>query len=72
MQNIVKGKEEFVSLNLNELSLQSLIWILKSIKLDLMTPCEKLVISRIKQCFALKITTKNWEKILNCIKKNKY
>jgi len=52
-----------ISLHLEYLSLQSLVWTIKSIKLDLMTPTEKLVLSRIKECFALKLTPKSWEMI---------
>jgi len=37
-----------VSLKLDDISLQSLGWILKSIKADHMTPSEKLILSRIK------------------------
>ena len=37
-----------------------------------MTPSEKLIISRIKQCFALKITPKSWEKIITALKKSKF
>jgi hypothetical protein len=39
-----------------------MIWILRSIKIDKMTPSEKFVISRIKECFGLKISQKVWEK----------
>lgn len=53
-----------ISLQLEYLSLQSLVWTIKSIKLDLMTPTEKLILCRIKECFALKLTPKSWEMIL--------
>jgi len=65
-------KQEFISLNLEYLSLESLTWVLKSIKKDAMTPTEKIILSRIKECFKLKITPKQWEKVLLSIKFQKF
>lgn len=63
------GKEPlvFYGILLDELSIQSLIWVLKSIKKDLMTPTEKLIISRIKECYGLKIELNRWKEILDYI-----
>ena len=44
-----------ISLQLDNISLQSLGWILKSIRNDQMTPSEKLILSRIKVIFILNI-----------------
>ena len=40
--------QKCISLKLDDISLQSLGWIIKSIRNDLMTPNEKLILSRIK------------------------
>jgi len=53
----------FVSLRLTTISLQSIVWIIQSIKKDLMTPTEKLIFSRIKECYGIKMTQYYW----NCI-----
>ena len=65
-------RQEFISLNLDYLSLESLTWVLKSIRKDAMTPTEKIILSRIKECFKLKITPKQWEKVLLSIKFQKF
>ena len=64
--------QKCISLKLDDISLQSLGWIIKSIRNDLMTPNEKLILSRIKvrfqnfiklkECFAFKPNQKAWEK----------
>lgn len=65
-------RQDFVSLNLEYLSLESLVWVLKSIRKDAMTPTEKIILSRIKECFRLKITPKQWERVLQSIKLSKF
>lgn len=45
----------YVSLKLKLVSIEAIFWILFSICRDKMTPSEKLVFSRIKECFGLKI-----------------
>ena len=65
-------RQEFISLNLEYLSLESMTWVLKSIRKDAMTPTEKIILSRIKECFRLKITPKQWEKVLLSIKFQKF
>eukprot|EP00828_Plagiopyla_frontata_P015104 TRINITY_DN1962_c0_g1_i2.p1 TRINITY_DN1962_c0_g1~~TRINITY_DN1962_c0_g1_i2.p1 ORF type:complete len:537 (+),score=57.84 TRINITY_DN1962_c0_g1_i2:178-1788(+) len=62
----------FVSLQLDCLTMQSLIWVLRSIRQDLMTPTEKLIQSRIKQCFKLKLNQKQWDGIIAAIKRQKF
>lgn len=55
----------FVGLHLETITVESLGWIVKSIQKDGMTPTEKLIISRIKECFALKIDVKIWKTLIN-------
>eukprot|EP00825_Cyclidium_porcatum_P025901 TRINITY_DN2801_c0_g2_i1.p1 TRINITY_DN2801_c0_g2~~TRINITY_DN2801_c0_g2_i1.p1 ORF type:complete len:915 (-),score=168.77 TRINITY_DN2801_c0_g2_i1:203-2947(-) len=55
----------YVSLHLQTISVQSIIWILESIKRDRMTPSEKLVFSRIKECYGLKINQYYWSCVIN-------
>jgi hypothetical protein len=44
---------------------ESLVWVIRSIKLDLMTPGEKLILSRIKESFDIKLHSKFWQTIIN-------
>lgn len=55
----------YVSLHLTSLSIQSLLWILESIKKDKMTPSEKLIFSRVKECYGLKINQYVWAQIIH-------
>lgn len=50
----------FVSLMLTSTSIEAILWILLSIKHDKMKPTEKLILSRIKEYFLLKINQKDW------------
>lgn len=50
------------------ISLESVIWCLKSLKLDEMTPTEKAIQSRIKEAFCYKVNNRLWEKIMEGIK----
>lgn len=50
----------FVSLMLTSISIEAMLWILLSIKNDRMKPSEKLILSRIKEYFLLKINQKDW------------
>jgi len=42
-------------------------WVILSIVKDKMTPTEKLILNRVKECFGLKISQKQWESIIWCI-----
>lgn len=42
-------------MHLEDLSIQAIVWVLKSLKLDKMTPNEKLILSRIKESYAFKL-----------------
>ena len=60
---------EYASMHLEVISIQSIIWAIKSLKVDKMTPLEKLVLSRIKEAFRIKITQINWRSIVKYLKK---
>lgn len=51
---------QYASLVLGSVSLESLVWILLSIRSDKMKPTDKLVLSRIKEFFSLRISQKDW------------
>ena len=55
----------FVSLKLELLSLENLIWVVRNLKLDRVTPIEASIVSRIKQTFALKFKGKTWRLIMD-------
>jgi len=63
---------EYCALEISYISVESLIWVIRSIKLDMMTPGEKLILSRIKECFYIKLHSKFWQSILNYIASPKY
>lgn len=50
----------FISLLLTSISHEVIVWILLSIKNDKMKPSEKLILSRIKEYFLLKVNQKDW------------
>jgi len=52
---------------LDNLTIESLIWVVKSIKNDSMTPTEKLIQSRIKESYGLKIDPVQWKQIVDMI-----
>jgi len=63
-----KEQVHFIGVLLGDISIESLSWVIKSIQKDLMTPTEKLILSRIKECFGLKIEQgSRWKDILNYI-----
>ena len=66
-----EGYSEFCyySLKLRNVSVESLIWIIKSISRDFMKPNESLVHSRYKECFDLQIR-KEWKNFIVQICKN--
>ena len=62
-------KQIFHSLNLDLISHESILWCLRSLKRDEMTPNEKAIQSRIKEAFCYKVTTWLWEHLIISIKK---
>lgn len=57
----------YLGLVLDELTIESLSWVIKSIKNDLMTPTEKLILSRVKECYCLKMDQTKWKEVLDYI-----
>ena len=57
----------YISMHLDQLSLESLIWVLRSLMKDSMTPTEKLILGRIKETFSLKITSETLKRILETL-----
>lgn len=56
---------KYVSLGVGGISLEIIIWIIQSIKRDRMKPADKLVLSRIKEYFMLKISLKEWTETMD-------
>lgn len=61
-------KQYFHSLNLDLISHESILWCLKSLKRDEMTPTEKAIQSRLKEAFCYKVPSWLWDEIINSIK----
>jgi hypothetical protein len=61
-------KQIYHSLKMEVISLESIIWCLRSLKVDEMTPNEKAVQSRIKEAFSYKVSNRLWDKIMEAIK----
>lgn len=57
--------KKYYSLCLNGISLEAIVWIILSIKSDGMQPNETLITSRFKECFAIKIPTKEWKNFVD-------
>lgn len=55
----------FTSLKLESLSLEGLLWTLRSLKIDEMLPTERAVQSRMKEVFDFKVTPNEWSHLLN-------
>lgn len=53
--------KKYFSLYLNNISLEAIIWIILSIRNDMMQPTESLIHSRFKECFTIKIPMKEWK-----------
>lgn len=70
-QIISNPEKEYISINLPVVSLESVIWILKSLERDEMTPTERSVQSRFKESFGIKINTQEWEKTMKAIRNPK-
>lgn len=70
-QIISNPEKEYISINLPVVSLESVIWILKSLERDEMTPTERSVQSRFKESFGIKINAQEWEKTMKAIRNPK-
>lgn len=53
-------KIDYFSLKLHSFSIESLIWVLKSLCKDELKPSQTLVQSRYKECFGFNILGKDW------------
>lgn len=61
---------KYVSLRLNSISIEALIWLILSIKNDRMKPTDKLILSRIKEYFLLKLSVKDWNSAIEFLAEN--
>ncbi|KAL4459358.1 hypothetical protein ABPG74_017971 [Tetrahymena malaccensis] len=59
---------QYISIHLNQISIEVVIWIILSIRNDEMTPNEKMVLSRIKECYGVKINQLYWNGVILYIK----
>lgn len=66
-----KASQSFASFRIKTISLDSVLWILKSLERDVMTPIEKAVQSRFKESFAVKMSTYEWGKLLEILRNPK-
>lgn len=55
---------EFVSLRLEQVTLETLLWTLRSLKNDEMMPTEKAIQCRMREVFDLKPTDSQWEQLI--------
>jgi hypothetical protein len=60
----------FISLLLSSISHEVIVWILLSIKNDKMKPTDKLILSRIKEYFLLKVNQKDWNAAVDAFYSN--
>ena len=61
---------KYVSLCLKSISLEAIIWLVLSIRNDRMKPTDKLILSRIKEYFLLKLSVKDWNCAIEFFSKN--
>lgn len=57
---------KYLSLKLQNISLECIVWILRSISLDSMKPTDQLIQSRLKECFAIQIKSK-WKSFIESL-----
>lgn len=62
--------KKYFSLCLSNVSIEAIQWVIKSIKNDAMQPTETLIHSRFKECFAIKISMKEWKNFVEKLEKN--
>lgn len=58
---------QFVSLQLEELSIEAIFWALKSLQTDMMTPLDSQVLSRLKEAFGMKLSSKDWRALVSAL-----
>lgn len=64
-----KLNQKFASIRLKNVSLESVVWILKSLEKDEMTPIERAVQSRFKESFRIKMNTLQWSMLLEVLRR---
>lgn len=57
----------FISLQLDIISHECIVWVLASLKKDEMTPTERAIQSRIKEAFAFKISSPLWDCLMESL-----
>lgn len=58
----------YVSIKLDTISIESIYWIIYSIRRDMMTPTDKVIYSRIKECFGVPMKQNEWNEIIKFFK----
>ena len=73
-RNIGETEVEYVSLQIEmqQLSIECLYWVVRSIEEDRMAPTEKLILSRLKESFDLKVQSKLWHYIIKYLCSSHY
>lgn len=71
-RNIGETEVEYVSLLLDTISIECLYWVVRSIQEDLMAPTEKLILSRLKESFDIKVHSKLWNYIMKYLSSSEY
>lgn len=47
------------------MTVENLYWVLKSLRKDEMTPSDRAVMDRMKECYGLYISEEEWQKTVN-------
>jgi hypothetical protein len=58
-----------VSLLIEDLSFETIVWVLRAIRKDEMTPSDKLIQSRIKECLGMKLPASGWSNFFSSLLK---
>lgn len=72
VRNIGEKEIQYVAYIIDFLSVECLTWVIESIKEDKMTPNEKLIQSRLKESFDLKVSIKLWDSIVKYLQSCQY
>ena len=60
-------EQNYISLKLSSISLECVMWVLKSLENDEMSPIERSIQGRFKESFGIKLSTQDWTKFLKAI-----
>lgn len=72
VRSIGEREIQYVAYIIDYLSVECLTWVIESIKEDKMTPSEKLINSRLKESFDLKLSSKMWDSIIRYLQSRDY